>query len=118
MPSDIEIDDSDSAPAPYVLNIDPIILASVTPAPERVVYKYKEYLRRPGLRNTEIFLVIWSIREEYERNKNKFWRCGIYKITRMLVIDNGTSSAIRHLKKDYKINKKGRRILIKLRTII
>jgi hypothetical protein len=37
-------------------------------------------------------------------------RCGICKKTKMLVIQKGTSSALRHLKKDHKINKQGRRI--------
>jgi hypothetical protein len=35
----------------------------------------------------------------------------------MLVIRNGTSSAIRHLRKDHKIDKKGKRILTKQTTI-
>jgi hypothetical protein len=38
------MDDCDSAPAPCVLDIDP---TRVTPAPERVVHKCNEYLRRP-----------------------------------------------------------------------
>jgi hypothetical protein len=110
VPSDIEMDDSDSSPALCVLEVDPIVLASVNPAPERVVYKCKEYLRHPSVRHTETPSVIWYLGEEYERNKNKFWRCGICKKTKILVIRNGTSSAIRHLRKDYKIDKKGQRI--------
>jgi hypothetical protein len=72
MPSDIEMDEPDSSPALCVLEIDPIVLASVNPAPERVMYKCKVYLLHPGVRNTETPSVIWSLGEEYERNKNKF----------------------------------------------
>ena len=72
MPSGIEMDDPDSFPALCVLDIDPIILASVNPAPERVVHKCKEYLLHPSIRNTETLLVIWSLEEEYGRGKDKF----------------------------------------------
>ena len=99
-----------------MLDIDPIVLAS-NPAPEQVVYKCKEYLLHLGVHNAEMPSVTWSLGEEYGRNKNKFWRCGICKKTTMLAIRNGMSSAIRHLRKDHKIDKKGKRILTKQKTI-
>jgi hypothetical protein len=58
MPLDIEMDKPDSIPALYALEIDSVILASINPAPERVVYKCKEYLRYPGIRNTKTPSVI------------------------------------------------------------
>ena len=61
-----------------VLEIDPIVLASINPAPGRVTYKCKVYLLHPGVCNIETLSVIWSLGKEYERNKNKFWRCDNY----------------------------------------
>jgi hypothetical protein len=58
MPSDIEIKDSDSSITPVKVVLDPAITATVIPAPERVVHKCREYLRRPGLYTTETPLVI------------------------------------------------------------
>ena len=78
-----------------VLEIDPIVLASINPAPEQVMYKCKVYLLHPGVCNIETLSVTWSLGKEYERNKNKFWRCDICKKTKTLAIRNGTSSAIR-----------------------
>ena len=106
MSSDTEMSGSDSP----VLNLDPAITASVRPGPERAVYNHREYIRHPRIRATQDPSVIWDLREEYERNHKRFWRCGICKKTKMLVIQKGTSSALRHLKKDHKINKQGRRI--------
>jgi len=58
MPSDIEMDNSNSSPTLYVLEIDPIVLISINSAPERVVYKYREYLRHPSIRYTKTPSVI------------------------------------------------------------
>ena len=112
MPSDINIEDSDSS-LEYTINLDPSLLSGVAPAPERVLHKYKEYTRRPGIRAAETPSIIWYLGEEYKRNKRKFWRCGICKKNKILAIDKGTSSALRHLRKDHMINKKGRRIQTK-----
>ena len=49
MLSDIEMEDSDSSVTPIKVVLDPAIAATVILAPERVVYKCREYLRRPGL---------------------------------------------------------------------
>jgi hypothetical protein len=106
MSSDLEMGD----PANPGIDLDPAIVASVTPAPEQVIHKYREYLRHPGIRAAETPSVIWSVGEEYRRNKKKYWRCGICKKTKMLAIDKGTTSALRHLRRDHKIDKKGRRI--------
>ena len=118
MPSDIEISDCDSSVAASELHLDPAIAATVSAGPERVIYKLKEYVRRPGVRATREPSVIWSVGKEYKRNKKRFWRCSICKKTTMLVMQNGISSALRHLKKDHKIDKQGRRIQTKQRTII
>jgi hypothetical protein len=80
MSSATEMSGSDSP----VLNPNPAITASV----------------RLGLkeRYAQDASVIWDLREEYERNHKRFWRCGICKKTKMLVIQKGASSALRHLK--------------------
>ena len=101
MSSDTEMSGSDSP----VLNLDPAITARVRPGPERAVYNHREYIRHPGIRATQDPSVIWNLGEEYERNHKRFWRCRICKKTKMLVIQKETSSALRHLKKDHKIDK-------------
>ena len=105
MSSDTESDSN--LPA---FNLDPAIAASVCPGPKRAIYNHREYIRHPGIHAAQDPSVIWSIEEEYERNKKRFWRCGICKRTKMLAIQNRTSSALQHLKKDHKINKQGKQI--------
>jgi hypothetical protein len=77
MPSDFEMEDSDSSNES--LNIDPSILTSVTQGRPRVILKGKEYQRYYSARATRAPSVIWSTGEEYERNGKKHWRCGICK---------------------------------------
>jgi hypothetical protein len=96
MPSDFEMEDSDSFNES--LNIDPSILASVTQGRPRVIFKGKEYQRYYGARATRASSVIWSTGEEYERNGKKYWRCSICKNDKILTIISGTSSALRYLK--------------------
>jgi hypothetical protein len=110
MPLDIEMSDTDSLVDDRATELDPGIIASISPAPERVVFKCKEYFRRPAIRATETPSIIWCIGEEYERNKHRFWRYGICKKTKLLAMDKGTTSALRHLRKDHKIDKQGKRI--------
>src|SRR5437763_16348966 len=107
MPSDFEMEDSDSSSTNEPLNIDPSILASVTQGRPRVVSKGKEYQRHYGSRAARVPSVIWNTGEEYERNGKKYWRCGICKNNKLLAINNGTSSALRHLKQRHKIDKAG-----------
>jgi hypothetical protein len=59
MPSDIEISDSDSSVADAEVFLDPAIAATVTPTPERVIHRFKEYIRYPSVRATEAPSVIW-----------------------------------------------------------
>jgi hypothetical protein len=54
MPSDFEMEDSDSSSTNESLNIDPSILASVTQGRPRVVFKGKEYQRHCGSRDSTI----------------------------------------------------------------
>jgi hypothetical protein len=58
MPSDIEMGDSDSSLSGREVILDPAIAARVTPGPERVVRKCKEYRRHPGVQATELPSVI------------------------------------------------------------
>jgi hypothetical protein len=44
MPSDVEMSDSDSSILDIEITLDPEIIANIKPAPERVVYRCKEYL--------------------------------------------------------------------------
>ena len=62
------------------------------------------------MQSPRVYPAPWDLGEEYERNHKRFWRCGICKKTKMLVIQKGASSALRHLKKGHKIDKQGRRI--------
>lgn len=118
MSSNGEMSDPDSSSLEPNINLDPAITASVHPGPERVVHKCKEYIRRPGIRAAQDPSVIWSLGEEYERKQERFWRCGICTKTKMLAIQKGTSSALRHLRKYHKIDKMGRRIQPKHTTIV
>jgi len=88
MPSDIEMSDSDSSILDTEITIDLEIIANIKPAPERVVHKCKEYIRHPGVRAAEAPSVIWRVGQEYERNRKKFWRCGLCKKTKLLAIHN------------------------------
>ena len=92
MPSDFEMEDSDSSSTNESLNVDPSILASVTQGRPRVVSKGKEYQRHYGSRAARVPSVIWNTGEEYERNGKKYWRCGICKKTKMLAILDSQSS--------------------------
>jgi hypothetical protein len=92
------MEDSDSS-LDHTINLDPSLLACVAPAPETIIHKCKEYTRRPAIRAAETPSIIWYLGREYERNKHKFWRCGICKKNKILAIDKGTSSALRHLKR-------------------
>ena len=82
MSLDTEMSGSDSS----VLNLNPTITASVRPGPEKAVYDHREYVRHLGIRSAQDPSVIWNLGEEYERNNKRFWRCGICKKTKMLVI--------------------------------
>src|SRR5437762_3001263 len=99
MSSNSDMSDPDSSSPESNTNLDPTIAASVHPGPERVIHKCKEYIRRPSTRAAQDPSVIWRLGEEYERNKERFWRCGICNKTKMLAIQKGTSSALRHLRK-------------------
>ena len=74
MPSEIEISDSDSSILDTEVTLDPEIIANIKPAPERVVYRCKEYLRYPEVRVAEAPSVIWRVGQGYERNRKKFSR--------------------------------------------
>jgi hypothetical protein len=86
MSSSDEMSDPDSSSLEPSVDLDPAIAASVHPGPERVIHKCKEYIRHPGIRAAQDPSVIWSLGEEYKRNKERFWRCGICKKAKMLVI--------------------------------
>src|SRR5437762_360411 len=110
MPLDFEMEDSDSFISIEPLNIDSSILALVTQDRPRVIFKGKKYQRHYGIRAARVSSVIWNTGEEYERNGKKYWRYGICKNDKMLAINNGISSALRHLKQRHKINKVRQRI--------
>jgi hypothetical protein len=113
----MDIEDSDSSLG-HAIELDPSPLSSIKPASERVLYNCKEYTRRCGIRAAETPSIIWLIGEEYRRNNNKFWRCGLCKKNKLLAIDKGITSALRHLNKDHRIDKAGRRIKTDQRTLI
>jgi hypothetical protein len=109
--------DPESLLGGHEVNLGPAIASQVIPGPERVVVKCREYLRHPGIRAASDPSVIWRLGEEYERNKNKYWRCGICHKNKMLAIDSGTSSALRHIKKFHNIDRYGTRIRSKETTV-
>jgi hypothetical protein len=102
----------------HAVDLDPSLLSCVKPAPERVVCNSKEYTRHPGIRAAETPSVIWLVGEEYQRNKQKFWRCGLCKKNKLLAMNKGTTSALRHLRKEHNIDNAGRRMKTNQRTII
>jgi hypothetical protein len=65
MPSDIEISDSDSSVANAQVFLDPAIAATVTPTPERVIHRSREYIRHLSVRATKALSIIWRAGEEY-----------------------------------------------------
>jgi hypothetical protein len=103
------MEDSDSSLG-HAIELDSSLLYSIKPAPERVLYNCKEYTRRYGIRAAEIPSVIWLIGKKYRRNNYKFWRCGLCKKNKLLVINKGITLTLRHLNKDYRIDRAGRRI--------
>jgi hypothetical protein len=117
MPSDVEMGDYDSSPFDGQINLNPAIASRFIAGPERVTHNCKDYIRRPAIYTAEAPSVIWRLGEEYERRGKRFWRCGICKKNKLLAIQKGTSSALRHLKKDYNIDKKGKRIRTNQKTI-
>jgi hypothetical protein len=82
MSLDTEMSDSDS----LILNLDSAITASIRLGPERAVYNYREYIRHPGIRAAQDPSIIWNLGEEYKRNHMRFWRYGICKKTKILII--------------------------------
>jgi hypothetical protein len=92
--------DSESLHSDHEVTLDPDIAARVIPAPQRVLCKGYEYLRHPGTRAASDPSIIWRVGEEYERKGKRYWRCGICNKNKMLAINSGTSSALRHLKND------------------
>jgi hAT family C-terminal dimerisation region len=56
MPSDIEMSDSDSSVADAEIFLNPAIAATITPTPERVIHRAREYIRYPSVRATEALL--------------------------------------------------------------
>jgi hypothetical protein len=85
--------------------LDSTLATKLASFSDRVVVKDKEYLHHSGLRAANEPSVIWRLGEEYKRNKQKFWRCGICNKNKMLAIEGGTSSVLRHLKKDHNLDK-------------
>ena len=71
MPSDFEIEDSDSSLINESLNIDLSILTSVTQGRLRVIFKGKEYQCYYSTYALRVPSVIWNTGEEYERNRKK-----------------------------------------------
>jgi hypothetical protein len=111
------MEDSDSSLG-HAIKLDPSLLSNIKPAPERVLYNGKEYTRRCGIRVAETPSVIWLIGEKYRRNNHKFWRYRLCKKNKLLAIDKGITLALRHLNKDHRIDKTGRRIKTNQRTLI
>jgi hypothetical protein len=105
----MDMEDSDSSLG-HAIELDHSLLSNIKPAPERVLYNGKEYTRRCGIRAVETPSVIWLIGEKYRGNNYKFWPYGLCKKNKLLAINKGIISALRHLNKDYRINKAGRRI--------
>jgi len=99
------------------------VAAAYTRGPDRVLFKGKRFNWRPHEDNTRAFTkqsVIWQLGDEYIRDgdRKQYWRYGIYKRNIILVVDNGSSSGLRHLKKKHKINNHGERIRRNLFSII
>jgi hypothetical protein len=86
--------------------------------------KGKQYVWKQHEDNQRAFTtpsVIWQLGDEYEKigsgHRRKFWRCGLCPNTKMLAMNDNSTSGLRHLKKKHKIDKYGQRIGIKQSTI-
>jgi hypothetical protein len=120
MSSDIDMNDSSQSEGDVEvfdqLHIPADVTAMYTRGPATVIYKGKHFDWRPHEDNTRAFAktsVIWQLGDEYStrgNDRNRYWRCGICKRSTILVIDDGSSSGLRHLKKKHKIDKEGQRI--------
>ena len=127
MSSDVEMDDSSQSGTEIepVFAIAPDVLAARKPGPAHFVHKGKHYDWRPHEDNCRAYTkpsIIWQLGDEYEKRGNshrkQYWRCGICKNHTVLAIEGGSSSGLRHLKKQHKIDKKGLRIGCSQRNII
>jgi hypothetical protein len=64
--------DYNSSPFNSQINLNPTIAFRVTARPERVIYNYRDYIRRPIIYATEAPSVIWRLGEEYKRKGKRF----------------------------------------------
>ena len=92
------------------------VAAAYTRGPARVLFKGKHFHWRPHEDNTRAFTkssIIWQLGDEYKRregDRKQYWRYSIYKKNTILVINNGSSSGLRYLRKKHKIDSHGQRI--------
>jgi hypothetical protein len=122
--SDVEMlssSNSDSEPdTPGQVCVAPDVAAACKRGPERVNFKGKKYVWKAHEDNQRAFTkpsVIWQLGDEYEKigsgYRRKYWRCRLCIKTKMLVINDNSSSGLRHLKKDHKIDRNRQRMSTK-----
>ena len=116
---------SDSEPdTPGQVCVAPDVAVACKRCPERVSFKGKQYVWKAHEDNQRAFTkpsVIWQLGDEYEKigsgYRRKYWRCRLCTKTKMLAMNDNSSSGLRHLKKDHKIDRNGQRIGTKQSTI-
>ena len=110
MPSDLEMSASSQSDS------EPDTEIAYRRGPPQLTHKGNLYTRKEHQDNTRAYSkasIIWQFGDEYARTVNghrkKYWRCGLCNRTTMLVMTDNSSSGLRHLKENHKIDKDGQR---------
>jgi hypothetical protein len=110
MPSDLEMSDSSQSDS------EPNTDVAYRRGPPHLMHKGNLHTRKEHQDNTRAYSkasIIWQFGDEYARTVNgqqkKYWRCGLCDRTTILVMSDNSSSGLRHLKKNHKIDKDGQR---------
>jgi hypothetical protein len=100
------------------------VAAACKRGPERVTVKGKQYVWQQHEDNQRAFTkpsVIWQLGDEYEQMgsgyRKKYWRCGLCTKTKILAMNDNSTSGLRHLKKTHKIDESGQRMDTKQSTV-
>lgn len=114
MPSDLEMSGSTQSDTEPDTEFDTEV--AYRRGPPQLTHKGNLYTRKEHQDNTRAYTkasIIWQFGDECARTVNgqqkKYWRCGLCNRTTILVMTDNSSSGLRHLKKNHKIDKDGQR---------
>jgi hypothetical protein len=104
--------------------VAPDVAAACKRGPERVGFEGKRYVWKAYEDNQRAFTkpsIIWQLGDGYEKvdsgYRRKYWRCGLCTKTKMLVMNDNSTSGLCHLKKERRIDRNGQRMGTKQSTI-